>query len=90
LTEVAVARSRVLGCIHQLCDDFGSIAEIAPLLLQSSEAGSYSTAAAQRFSASSSAGVHSWARFSAPIAVLKDEFNGSIKQVAHFLFGQTT
>jgi hypothetical protein len=28
--------------------------------------------------------------FSASIAVLKDEFNGNIKQVAHLLFGQTT
>jgi hypothetical protein len=40
--------------IHPLRNDFGSIAVIAPVLLRSPEAGSYSAAAAQCFSASPS------------------------------------
>jgi hypothetical protein len=36
-------------CIHPLRDDFGSIAVIAPILRQSSEAGSYSAATARCF-----------------------------------------
>src|SRR6266853_6643122 len=53
LTELRLRETgREWKCMHRLRDDFGSIAERVPGLLQSPEAVSYSAAAAQRFGAS--------------------------------------
>jgi hypothetical protein len=52
LTELRLRETgRERKCIHRFANDFGSVAVIVAALLGSREAGSYSAAAAQRFSA---------------------------------------